>query len=128
MGYRSEVVLAVTKEATPYFMAMLAKNPEAKRFCEGARRFEGDFDGDGSWIILWDSVKWYEGYPEIDPIVEFIEGMASQDLTPFGDAANSIVEWDNHYRFVRVGEDHDDIVVEGHGEWYIYPTTSIYIG
>ena len=128
MGYRSEVVLAISKEAAPYFMAMLAKNPETKRLCEEADTFQGDFDNEGSWIIHWDGIKWYEGYPEIDSITEFMEGMASQDLTSFGDADDSIIEWDRHYRFVRVGEDHEDIEVEGNGEWHIYPQTSIHIG
>jgi hypothetical protein len=33
-----------------------------------------------------------------------------------------------HYRFVRVGEDSDDIVIRGAGFCDIYPITNINIG
>ena len=128
MGYRSEVVLAVTKEATPYFMAMLAKSPDTKRMCETAHEFTPDFDQEGGWLVHWSSIKWYEGYPEVDVINDFVDSMASEDLTEYGELENSGTRWTDHFIFVRVGEDCDDIRREGFGPWEIWPQTSIYIG
>ena len=129
MGYRSQVVLAVTKEATPYFMAMLAKNPSVKRLCEDADTFRGDFDEAGGWIVQWDHIKWYDGYPEIDTINRFIESLESEDLAEYGEPEDaSPVTWSDHFIFVKVGEDRDDINTSGFGPWPIYPETSIHIG
>ena len=33
MGYRSEVVLVVSKEVMPQFMVTMAKSPEARALC-----------------------------------------------------------------------------------------------
>jgi hypothetical protein len=128
VGYRSEVVLAVTKQAAPYFMAMLAKSPDTKRMCEAADEFEGDFDDEGGWLVRWDSIKWYEGHPEVDEVNDFIEAMSSDDLTEYGERESSSIEWSEHFIFVRVGEECDDIRREGFGPWQIYPQTSIHIG
>jgi len=129
LGYRSQVVLAVTKEATPYFMAMLAKNPSVKRLCEDADTFEGNFDDSGGWIVQWDHIKWYEGYPEIDVINSFIEALESEDLSEYGGPDGpSDGTWYDHFTFVKVGEDRDDIKASGCGPWEIYPETSIHIG
>ena len=106
-------------------MAMLAKNPETKKLCQEADRFGGDFDGDGSWIVIWSSIKWYTGYRDLDPIMEFIEALECADLREFGELEPSGADWNGHYRFVRVGEDHDDIQCDGYGDWCIYPETSI---
>ena len=127
MGYRSEVVLAVTKEAAPCFMAMLAKNPDIKQMCESADEFEGDFDDEGGWLVHWTSIKWYEGYPEVDKVNEFIEAMSSDDLSEYGEG-DPYARWSEHFIFVRVGEECDDVRQEGFGPWQIYPQTSIHIG
>ena len=129
MGYRSQVVLAVTKEASPYFMAMLAKNPSVKRLCEDADTFEGNFDDSGGWIVQWDQIKWYEGYPEIDVINSFVEAMESEDLSEYGELDDAPpVDWNDHFTFVKVGEDRGDIKTYGFGPWDIHPETSIHIG
>ena len=128
MGYRSEVVLAVSKQAAPYFMAMLAKSPDTKRMCETADEFEGNFDDEGGWLVHWTSIKWYEGHPEVDAINDFVDAMNSDDLAQYGELESSSIEWSEHFIFVRVGEECDDIRREGYGPWQIWPQTSIYIG
>ena len=40
----------------------------------------------------------------------------------------SPVTWSDHFIFVKVGEDRDDINTSGFGPWPIYPETSIHIG
>lgn len=128
MGYRSEVVLAVSKEAAPYFMAMLAKNPDTKRMCETAHKFTPDFDEEGGWLVHWSSIKWYEGYPEVDVINDFVDAMNSDNLLEYGELEPSSVDWSEHFIFVRVGEECDDVRQEGHGPWPIWPQASIHIG
>jgi hypothetical protein len=129
VGYRSQVVLALSDEVTPYFMAMLAKNPSVKRLCEASDAFRGDFDEAGGWIVQWDHIKWYEGSPEIDTLNRFIEAMESEDLSEYGEPEDAPpVTWSDHFIFVKVGEDRDDINTSGYGPWAIYPETSIHIG
>ena len=109
-------------------MAMLAKSPDTKRLCETADEFTPYFDEEGGWLVRWSHIKWYEGYPEVDVINDFVEAMSSDDLTQYGELESSSIEWSEHFIFVRVGEECDDIRQEGYGPWPIFPQTSIHIG
>ena len=72
MGYRSEVVFAVGKELAPFFTAHLAQNPEAERLCRDADQYESGYEEEGDFFMYWNHIKWYESYPEIKAIEEFI--------------------------------------------------------
>ena len=79
--------------------------------------------------MQWDHIKWYDGYPEIDTINRFIESLESEDLAEYGEPEDaSRMPWGDHFIFVKVGEDRDDINTSGFGPWPIYPETSIHIG
>ena len=92
MGYRSEVVFIVAKEVMPQFLATLAKSPEARALCFGETNMRvNDFCGTGNILFNWNGIKWFEGYEEIDAIVDFMD---------WCDAEYSA---DDHYRFVRIG-------------------------
>ena len=104
MGYRSDVVLAVNKEIMPEFLAYLATNDEAKRMvfsdhCE----LNQDYEGEGHLLVAWTGIKWYDGYPDVDVIEKFTCEL---------DADMEKVEM---FRFVRIGEDYEDIVTRGYG-------------
>ena len=104
MGYRSDVVLAVNKEIMPEFLAYLATNDEAKRMvfsdhCE----LNQDYEGEGHLLVAWTGIKWYEGFPDVDVIEKFTCEMDE-------DTDNSEM-----FRFVRVGEEYEDIEVRGYG-------------
>ena len=119
MGYRSTVILAVSKEARPYLMHFLGKTPTAMELCFGPHtdRTE-DFQGEeGSVMFRFDSIKWYEGYKEVDAIESFMSHMDCDDAEELGEGYE-------HYRFVRVGEEYDDIVQRGEA-FEVYPTVSI---
>jgi len=119
MGYRSQVVLAVSKEARPYLMHFLGKEPEAMSLCFGqhADRVE-DFQGEeGAVMFRFDSIKWYGGYNEIDAIEAFMSHMDSDEAEELGEGCE-------HYRFVRTGEEYDDIVTRGMA-FEVYPSVSI---
>ena len=104
MGYRSEVVLAVNKEIMPEFLAYLATNDEAKSlvFSEHCALTQ-DYMGDGHLLVSWSGIKWYEGFPDVDVIEKFTCEMDE-------DTDNSEM-----FRFVRVGEEYEDIEVRGYG-------------
>ena len=104
MGYRSEVVLAVNKEIMPEFLAHLATNDEAKSlvFSEHCE-LNQDYEGEGHLLVSWRNIKWYEGYPDVDVIEKFTCEMDAD--TDKGEM----------FRFVRVGEDYDDIEQRGYG-------------
>ena len=121
MGYRSEVVLAVSGEIAPYFMAMLAKNPSAKKLCEDADTFQGNFDESGGWLAHWNCIKWYGSYPEIEILNRFIEAMESEDLSEYGEPAGSQTDWNDHYTFVKVGEDSYSQRIPRLGKAVVYP-------
>ena len=104
MGYRSHVVLAISKELVPHFMARLSQNKEAESLvfsrCDDFRR---DYGGDGSWLMVWNSIKWYEGmhgYSDIQLLANFVDQASSGNI----DLGEDEIESDEHIRFIRVGE------------------------
>ena len=107
MGYRSTVALAVDNEIMPAFMAALAQEPEAMRMVFSHHdTLLKDYCGEGNLLVVWDSIKWYESYPEIAKIEQFIT-----DPSDFGFED----EPGEHFRFVRIGEEMDDNATEGWG-------------
>ena len=117
MGYRSEVVFVVAKEVMDQFLVTMAKSPQAREMCFGeADKRIKDYDGEGNILFNWHSIKWFEGYEEIDAIVDFMDWCD-------GDEHEAV----NFYRFVRIGEDSDDNVHRGWGFQDIYIERSIAI-
>lgn len=111
MGYRSEVVLAVDKEIAPFFTALLAKNPEVERLCRDADQFESGYEEEGDFFIYWNHIKWYESYPEIGAIEEFLNELRGEEEDDFPGVENVYERW----RFIRIGEEMDDMQEEGGG-------------
>ena len=124
MGYRSNVVLAITKHLTPFLTLATSQNAEAQALVfKHADKFDRDYDGEKSWLFVWDSIKWYESYEDIQALELFIQ-KANSDEYEFevdGKAQSSC----EHMRFVRVGEESGDVEMSGDGFWDIYPTTHI---
>ena len=118
MGYRSEVVLAIDAKLVPAFMAMFAKCEATQKLCtQECDELNTDYDGTGNWFMRWDGIKWYESYPEIAMLTSFVEAIESDDLTAFGIKAlddHDGEEYSELFRFVRIGEDNDDIEVKGY--------------
>ena len=112
MGYRSEVCIALTDDASRLFRTMLEhlpENHEALSLVKDANRHRHSYpwtdqhkskDVDCEDKMYWDYVKWYEGYECVD----FVETFLS-DCIPEED-----------YKFARVGEENDD--VEERGEYW----------
>ena len=124
MGYRSQVVLAISKHLTPFLMLKVSQNKEAEALVfNHADNFDRDYDGDKSWLLVWDAIKWYESYEDIQTIEKFISE-ACNDEYKFEVEGNKELS-SEHIRFVRVGEESDDIELRGDGFWDIYPSTHI---
>ena len=127
MGYRSQVLLVVDKHAAPAFMAMLAKNPEAHDLCfRDSDETRPGYDEPGDWLVRWDNIKWYESYKEVRAIQDFVEAMEASDLSEYGEAEAPLLsdsngkknphhgDWNEHFKFIRIGEDYEDIETKGY--------------
>jgi len=124
MGYRSNVVLAITKHLTPFLTLATSQNAQAQTLVfRDADKFDRDYEGEKSWLFVWDSIKWYESYEDIQTLELFIQKATSDEYSfeVDGQTQNSC----EHIRFVRVGEESGDIEMSGDGFWDIYTNTSI---
>ena len=125
MGYRSQVVLAISKHLTPFLTLATSQNAEAESLVfKYADTFERDYGGDKSWLIVWDGIKWYDSYEDIQTICKFIDDAICDEYKFEDDDGNEGVS-SEHIRFVRVGEESGDIEMMGDGFWDIYPSTHI---
>ena len=120
MGYRSQVVLAIGEALMPQFMMTMAKSPQARAMCFGDGEPQRGFQGEkGSLFFEWDGIKWYDSYEEIQAIEDFIN-WAEDKLEINGKE----IDGDDHFRFVRIGEEYEDIEIRGYG-FDIHPVRSI---
>jgi hypothetical protein len=125
MGYRSQVVLAISKHLTPFLTLACSQNAEAQALVfKHADDFRRDYEGDKSWLIVWDGIKWYDSYEDIQTLCKFIDE-AVCDEYQFEDDEGNAQASSEHIRFVRVGEESGDIEMLGDGFWDIYPSTQI---
>ena len=134
MGYRSEVVLVVGKEVMPQFMVTMAKSPDARSLCfSEADQREEDYEEKGSMLFAWSCIKWYDSYEGVAAIQDFLDWCDSEDV-PVSDEQKAQdksptpvthVSGDECYRFVRVGEELEDIEERGSGFWDVGVRRSI---
>jgi len=108
MGYRSEVVFAIDKEVVPLFIAHIAQDSATQNFCFKQSDYHTkDYCEKGHWLFTWESVKWYQSYPEIRAITSFIDERL-QNLPE-----SSFDDGNEYYKLVIVGEETDDITQQG---------------
>ncbi len=103
MGYRSDVALALSKTGVEKFTTALNDScldygiaNEVKALLESRARHLTDPEN-GAELWYWEDIKWYTDYPDVN----FIENFLS-----------SLVD-DEDYRFMRLGEDYEDVEVSG---------------
>jgi len=122
MGYRSDIAIAIHKDLQGEFLTFL-KTTQVMHEIFGDRsdfKLDKDFQSEGHWLFTADSIKWYDTwdeYPDIQMFAKFFKAMDKDEDT------------ESKYRFVRVGEQHDDI--EERGEWHdsdIYVSREIQVG
>ena len=78
MGYRSQVVLAISKYLTPFFTLKVTQNKAAESLVfVDADNFDRDYGGDKSWLMVWNGIKWYDSYECIGTLEQFIQEASS---------------------------------------------------
>ena len=122
MGYRSQVLLAIGKELTPFLLLATSRCKDAeelvfkdhdvfdKQYCDG-------------WLFRWDDIKWYDSYEGIAAIERFIYEATSDEYEFEVDGVKQ--NSSEYIRFVRVGEDTNDIEMHGDGFWDIHVSRHI---
>jgi len=126
MGYRSEVVLAVHKQVMGKFLQLIGQHDEMKAMCfSHSDEVRENYNGEGNFLFRWSGIKWYEGYEGVDAVNEFMQWCHDNEIEdknfPEEQATGS-----EFFKFLRVGEDQDDIVNDGYCEdFQIYTHTSI---
>ncbi len=105
MGYRSQVAFAIHPDKVDEFLAVLSGCQEAFDLCRHNDGIKTDMFEKGDLFVEMSDVKWYEGYKEVDTIDEFIRKVIEDDDEP------------DKVRFLRVGEEHDDIQQCGDYAW-----------
>lgn len=131
MGYRSDVILAVDKKLMGKFLAHVSQEGGAKSLCfVDADEVIENYQESGNFLFRWESIKWYEGYPQVDCINEFMDECDDLKVDEFtvaspagGEDHKRTVLGDEYYRFIRVGEDTEDVVRRGAG-FEIYTKTT----
>ena len=120
MGYRSEVVLAISKKMVPHFMVTMAQEPQIRELVfKHTDKLDQDYDGEGGWMMHWEHIKWYESYPPIACIENFISDCESESLEglTLEDETEEREREYSHFRFVRLGEEFDDVEQKGEFCW-----------
>ena len=108
MGYRSDVTIVMYPKRKEDFA--LLKLYADETFPDKFEVHERD-EGDKYLLLEIDSVKWYEGYEEVDV---YTRAFSEWD-TLFRDEAEPDDEPLFHYEFLRIGEDYEDIVKDCSG-------------
>lgn len=122
MGYRSQVLLAIGKELTPFLLLATSQCKDAE---ELVFKDHDTFDKQycGGWLFRWDDIKWYDSYEGIAAIEKFIEEATSDE---YQFEVDGVIQNSSEYiRFVRVGEDTNDIEMHGDGFWDIHVSRHI---
>ena len=127
MGYRSEVVLAVHKQVMGKFLQLIGQHAEMKAMCfSHSDEVRENYNGDGNFLFRWGGIKWYDSFPEIAAINEFMEWCHNAEIEDKNHPEDRLFSGDQFFRFVRVGEESDDIVSDGYCEDFeIHTCTSI---
>ena len=109
MGYRSEVAIAIHKDLQGDFLTFLTTTKLMAEIFGDMSDFDldKDYQGEGHWLFTASSIKWYASYDDYADIQMFEKFMNAMD-EKFDHSAQ--------YRFIRIGEETDD--VEFRGEWW----------
>lgn len=94
MGYRSDVTISITKEGYSRLVSMCdeAKVEHPLMSRDVLPDFVTLFEG--CVVFGWDDIKWYEDFPEVKAVSEAVSALDEEGVP---------------LRFVRVGEDPEDV-------------------
>jgi hypothetical protein len=106
MGYRSDVTIVMYPKRKEDFAALKLyvdeTFPDEFEVHEDNNRIEGF-----RYLMLeFDSIKWYEGYEEVDVYTRAFSEWDTMFRDEYEPESGTLF----HYEFVRIGEDYEDIV------------------
>ena len=109
MGYRSDVAIAIHKDLHGEFLTLLKTEKLMVEIFGDRSDFDLDKDylGEGHWLFTGEDIKWYTTFSEFEDI---------QLFENFMDAMEEVIEKREKYRFIRIGEELEDI--EYRGDWW----------
>ena len=110
MGYRSDVAIAIHKDLQGDFLTFLNTEKLMTQIFGDSSDFDldKDFQGEGHWLFTADQIKWYTDWDEFYAHITMFE--------KFMDAMEEEEEKKDKYRFLRIGEELEDI--EYRGDWW----------
>ena len=120
MGYRSEVVLVIDKTIEGLLMHLFTSCPKVHVLCH--EQVDERKEREDAIMFQWSGVKWYDTYADVRAIEDFMDKLDDMDNFEIDGEEIDPAEM---YRFVRTGEESDDVVCRGYGLENIYPYTSI---
>ena len=104
MGYRSDVFLRIAEPLVEVVQAAAKLDPKLEEILK-----EGESDHGSKTDFYWESVKWYDSYPEIQAIEGMLDDLDEDD-----------------YGFIRLGEEEGDIERKGDPcEYNMYTNTTV---
>jgi len=108
MGYRSDVAIAIHKDLQGDFLTFLNTEELMAQIFGDMSDFhlDKDYQGEGHWLFTANSIKWYTTWDDYADI---------QMFEKFMDAMDEKFKHDTQYRFIRIGEELEDI--EYRGDW-----------
>jgi hypothetical protein len=121
MGYRSDVAIAIHKDLQGDFLTFL-KTTELMHEIFGDDFFDldKDYQSEGHWLFTANDIKWYtpsSNYKHIQVFEDFMDAMDKKS------------PHEAQYRFLRIGEEIEDI--EYRGDWWeseLYVKREIQVG
>jgi len=115
MGYRSEVVLVVGKEVMPQFMVTMAKSVEARAMCFDEADRRADYGEKGNMLFSWYDIKWYDSFEGVSAIGDFLDWCDAEKVPTDDPKIRAYAA--ECYKFVRLGEEIEDMEERGEGFW-----------
>ena len=122
MGYTSDVAIAIHKDLQGEFLTFLTTEKVMTEIFGDNSCFnlDKDYQSEGHWLFTANEVKWYVDWDEFEDV---------QVFEKFMDAMDEKFDYDAQYRFIRIGEEIDD--VERRGCWWqsdLHVRRSIQVG
>ena len=75
------------------------------------------------WLFRWDDIKWYDSYEEIATLERFVHEATSDEYEFEIDGVKQ--NSSEFIKFVRLGEDTNDVEMHGDGFWDIHVSRCI---
>ncbi len=107
MGYRSDVVIAVTKVA--YTKSILKQ--DLPDMLKGNDSWVVQKDNDMGFFWTIEGIKWYESYPEVQEVMDWLTTIESEEhQSDYIVNGKKQKPWEqDQYGFLRMGEEYNDI-------------------